>query len=292
MHKKDFSNIFQKIYFKLFDSYLSDKAHGKFILNRWLRSSNIDAPKTFNEKIQWIKLNDRNDLYTKLVDKYSVREYVEGKIGSDYLTKLIGVWDSSDDIDFNKLPDSFVLKTTQASGTNIIVHDKSRINKSEVRNKLYEWLKINYYKIGREWAYKDVQPKIICEELLQDESNAIPTDFKFFCFNGNPKFVQLDLDRFGNHERVFYDMDWKKQDFTLLYPLSYKEIDKPEKFEIMVRLASILSENIPFCRVDLYTLPRVVFGEMTFYPGNGTEQFFPERYDLELGNLINLEIDD
>lgn len=283
-------SIFERLFFKWFRHSMSDETYAKWSMKRRFGNIKIDLenPKTFNEKIQWLKLHDRKPIYTKLVDKYAVREHVESLTDKKYLTKLIGVWDRAEDINFDELPESFVLKTTQASGTNIIVKDKSKLNIKDTLNKLTRWLEINYYKKGREWVYKDVAAKIICEELLADEEGNIPLDFKFFCFNGQPTFVQLDLDRFGTHERLFYDMEWQVQPFGFRFPKSDKEMPIPENFNEMVTLAKTLAKDIPFCRIDFYALPKIIFGEITFYPSNGTAPFHPVEWDLKLGELIKL----
>jgi hypothetical protein len=217
-----------------------------------------------------------------------VREYIASTLDKKYLSELIGVWDRAEQINFDELPNSFVLKTTHASGTNIIVKDKSKLNINDTVRELNNWLEINYYQIRREWVYKDVKPRIICEELLSDQDGNIPSDFKFFCFNGKPTFVQLDLDRFGSHNRVFYDMEWRVQPFEYLYPKSNKTTVRPINLEEMILLAEKISKDIPFCRVDFYHLPKIVFGEITFYPENGISPFHPVKWDLKFGELLDL----
>jgi len=284
----DHFSVFEKIIFKCSRDFMSDKRYAQWSMKRWFGDFDVENPNTFNEKIQWLKLYNRKDLYTQLVDKYSVREYVASTLDEKYLSELIGVWDRAEQINFDELPDSFVLKTTQASGTNIIVNEKSKLNIDDTLKKLNNWLEVNYYKVGREWAYKNVKPRIICEELLSDQEGNIPTDFKFFCFNGRPAYIQLDLDRFGSHERVFYDTQWNHQSFGLYYPKSNKTVPKPDNLDEMIELAKKLSKDIPFCRVDFYTLPKIVFGEITFYPGNGIEAFHPAEWDLRFGGLLDL----
>ena len=248
----------------------------------------METPRTFNEKIQWLKLYDRQPLYTKLADKYAVRQYVNDKIGPEYLNELYGVYESPAQIKYNHLPDSFVMKTTHGSGMNILVHSKREIDINNIAKRLKGWLKLNYYELGREWAYKDIPPKIICEKLLIDENGQPPQDFKVFCFNGTPQFIQVDYDRHLNHTQTFFDTYWKKLSFGKSCPVHDQEIKHPQRLYEMLWAATQLSRCIPFVRVDFYALPQLVFGEMTFYPGNGFSAFHPHEWDLKLGNLLEL----
>lgn len=244
-----------------------------------------ENPKTFNGKIQWLKLHDRNPLYTKLADKYEVRTYVEEKIGSSYLNELHGVWTSHTDINFNTLPNQFIFKTTHGSNWNIICHSKSDLKIPAARKRLKKWLSKNYYDLGREWVYKDILPRIICEKYLGPEI----LDYKIFCFNGEPTLIQIDVDRYSNHRRIFYDVKWNIQLFTVHYPKYAVAIPKPGNLDEMIYVACKLSKNIPFVRVDLYSINGIVlFGEMTFFPGNGFEKFLPEECDYEVGRYLNL----
>ena len=248
----------------------------------------MDQPLTFNEKIQWLKLYDRNPLYPVLADKYAVREYVRDCVGEKYLNDLLGVYTSAEDIPFASLPDEFVLKVTNGSGWNIICPDKQALSWNSSKDKLNKWLRSDYYRLGREWAYKNIEPKIICEKFLRDERGKIPKDFKFFCFNGVPRLIQVDSERFEHHTRAFYDPQWNKLPFELLYPSHQEDMQKPGRLEEMLSVAASISKEIPFCRVDLYSLPRIVFGEITFYPGNGVETFKPEGFDAHWGEHIEL----
>jgi len=223
------------------------------MLNRWLGGGGcIDNPKTFNEKIQWLKLYNRNPKYSKLADKYAVRDYVSRKIGDQYLNELYALYDKPAQINFDKLPNSFVLKATHSSGANLIVLDKSSLDEQKVRATARQWLADNYYQAGREWIYKDIPPRIVCERLLIDDQGKMPMDYKVFCFNGEPHFIQVDVDRFENHTRVFFDTEWLKQEFELLYESAAQVIERPHNLVEILELAQKLAGDIAFVRVDFY----------------------------------------
>lgn len=285
---KDHFSVWHKFAFWLSRRWLDDKTYAQWLLNRWLGGGNITHPITFNEKIQWLKLYNRDPLYHDLVDKYAVRKYVLDKIGDSYLNECYGVYDDPNQIDFSQLPDRFVLKATHGSGMNFLIEDKKKLDSAQVVKQLQEWLQVNYYLIGREWAYKGVKPRLICERLLVDESGNLPLDYKVFCFNGIPLFVQVDVDRFANHTRAFFDTNWIQQDFELLYPLPSEQIICPSHLEEMLNCAQALASTIPFVRIDFYAIPEIFFGEMTFYPENGCGPFRPLEWDERLGKLIKL----
>lgn len=257
---------------------------------------NLKNPKTFNEKLQWLKLHDRRPEYTKMVDKYEAREYIKEKIGEEYLIPLLGVWDSFDEIDFDKLPDQFVLKCNHDSGGLIVCRDKNKLNIEEARRKISKCLKNNYYWSGREWPYKNVKPRIIAEKYMVDEFSEKPErgliDYKFYCFEGTPKFAYVS-DGLEDHSTAninFVTMDWEKAPFRRL---DFKEFDvlpkKPEHFEKMVQLSKILSKNIHFVRVDFYEINgKVYFGELTFFPGGGLVNISPKEWDAKIGKYICL----
>ena len=250
----------------------------------------LKSPKTFNEKLQWLKLNNRNSLYTTLVDKYNVREYIAQKIGREYLIPLIGVYDSFEEIKFDQLPNQFVLKCTHDSGGIIICKDKSKFNIDFARKKINKCLKKNFFYHGREWPYKNVTPRVICEKYMTDESGIELKDFKIFCFNGEPKLIQVDFNRHVAHKKNIYDTQWNLLDLSYNYPndINYS-IQKPKMFYKMLALARILSEGIPFIRVDLYSIEeKIYFGELTFFPANGVGKFNPAIYDEILGSWIQL----
>lgn len=251
---------------------------------------NLDNPKTFNEKIQWLKLYYHDPIMTKCADKYLVREYIKEKIGEEYLIPLLGVWDKVDDIDFDSLPNQFVLKVNWGCGQNIIVKDKSKLNIEEAKNKLKNWLNpfSNHYYWSYEWQYKNIEPKIICEKYLEQIDEQI-YDYKFFCFNGIPKYIQVDIDRFSNHKRCIYDTNWNKLEFTNNYPLYNKDIEKPKKLSDMLKISKILSKSFKFIRVDFYIINNMpIFGELTFTHENGFGKFIPIDWDYKFGKLLEL----
>ena len=252
---------------------------------------NLKEPQTFNEKIQWLKLYDRKPEYSNMVDKYEVRKYITEKIGEEYLIPLVGVYEKFEDINFEKLPDQFVLKPNHTSGNVFICTDKSNINYNKLKKEVNAWLKRRYYWVHREWQYKDVKPKIICEKYLKDDSLDGLKDYKFMCFNGEVKcsFICSNRNSQKGLNIDFYDMDWNLLPFQRHYPRSGILIPKPKNFDKMVEISERLSRNIPFVRVDFYeTNGQLYFGELTFHPGSGYEEFTPESYDYLLGSWIKL----
>jgi len=251
---------------------------------------NFSNPQTFNAKINYLKLYDRNELYFKLVDKYEVRQFVKEKIGEKYLNKLYGVYENISDLDFDSLPNSFVIKATHGSAWVLICDDKNKFNFIKAKKKINFWLSNNFYELWGEWVYKSLKPRFICEKFLKNKNEASILDYKFYCFNGEPKFVHVDLDRANRHERNFYDLSWKRMPFGLCYPQSKREAKKPNQLKLMIKLAKKLSSDFMFVRVDFYEIKnQVIFGELTFNPGNGLELFSPEKYDKQIGDLLNLD---
>lgn len=253
------------------------------------KNLNLDNPKTFNEKLQWLKLNNRNNMYTKLVDKYEVREYVSKVIGSNYLIPLLGVFDSYKEIDFDKLPNQFVLKLTHDSGTVIICKDKTKLNRKQTISKLKKGLKRKYFYLYREWPYKNVKPRIIAEKYMKDNNSSVLNDYKFYCFNGEPKMMFIITER-GNDPKInFFDMDFNEINLHQRFKKGEKKLEKPKKFDEMIKLARKLSYGIPHVRVDFYIINgKVYFGELTFFDSAGLEKFEPEKYDEILGSYIDL----
>ena len=250
---------------------------------------NLKNPKSFNEKIQWLKLHDRKTEYTQLVDKYEVRQYIARTIGEDYLIPLLGVFENFEEIDFNALPDQFVLKPNHTSGNVYICEDKSKLDYAELKEKMTMWLKRRYYWSHREWPYKNIKPRIICEKYMADESGIELKDYKIFCFNGEPKLIQVDFDRHKNHKRNLYTLDWQYLNARIKCPNDPSVIiPKPERLSDMLCLAIKLSKNIPHVRVDLYSvLTKIYFGELTFYHGSGYEKFDPDSLEMKMGNWIS-----
>lgn len=258
-------------------------------LQYWIkmgRKLNLKNPQRFTEKIQWYKLFYHTPLMTKCVDKHEVRNFLKSLGMSDYLIPELGVWDRAADIEWNVLPESFILKTTNGSESNIFVHSKSTANKKEICEKLNNWItqtKLNY---GREWAYNGVKPRIIAEPIISsdDQHGQGLDDYKFFCFNGQVKMMWIDYDRFGIHKRVLYNPDGRPLNVRCTY-ISPEDFKYPkEEFETLLPIAKKLSEGFPHSRIDLYYVKRKpYFGEITFYSGSGYEPFDSDEYDLELG---------
>lgn len=250
---------------------------------------NLENPQTFNEKLQYLKLYDRNPLYMHLVDKYKVREYVAEIIGEEYIVPLYGVWDDFEEIDFSKLPNTFVLKTNHDSSGAIICEDKEKFDIERARKKINYSLNRNYFYAGREWPYKNVKPRIICEKYLEDTSDLGLKDYKFHCFSGKPVAMFVATDEKGSRRMDFYDMNFTPLDMNHGHKNNSHMIEKPEKFDKMINLARQLSKNFPYVRVDFYELEgKIYFGELTFYPASGFREFTPSEVNIEYGNLIDL----
>lgn len=257
---------------------------------RWIDFSH---PVTFNEKLQWLKLHDRNPAYTQMVDKYEVRRYIGNKIGEQYLIPLLGVWDHVEDIDFDSLPSRFVLKCTHDSGGLIICKDKSQLDTAAARLKLKNSLRRNFYYYSREWPYKDVKPRIIAEQYMEEEGADSLKDYKIFAFDGVPRFIQVDFDRFTDHKRNLYTPDWEYMEAGIQFPSDgTRIIERPENLEEMLSLSSILSTGIPHVRTDFYSIRgKTYFGELTFFHGGGYETFTPASLGVRLGSFIHLPQD-
>ncbi len=273
--------------FRLLPDKIYLKIKYKLVIGKKL---NLQHPITFNEKIQWLKLYDRNPIYTKLVDKYEVRKYIEDVIGEEYLIPMIGFYDSFREIDFNALPNQFVIKPNHTSGNVFICKDKSKINLNKLKKEVNRWLKRRYFWIHREWPYKNVKPKLVCEKYMVDESNVELKDYKIHCFDGVPKMIQVDFGRFSNHRRNLYDIEWNYIDASILYPQDPNtEIKKPTNLGKMIEISSILSKSFPYVRVDLYVIEsNIYFGELTFHHGAGYEKFTPNDLGNKMGDWIKL----
>ena len=250
------------------------------------KTLDLTNPITFTEKLNWYKLNDKDPLMSKCADKYAVREYVESKGYEENLNQLYGVYDNPDQIILDTLPDSFVLKATHGSHMNIIVKEKKNLNWSRSKIMMNQWLRQNIYWSGREWVYKDIPRKIIAEQYLEDESGSL-RDYKFYCFHGIPRYVDVDSDRFTNHTRNYYDMDWNYLSLTCSFANNDPTaiIDKPEQFEMMTKMATDLSQPFQFVRVDLYEAKgKVYFGELTFFQDGGFPGYSDE-WDRRIGGM-------
>jgi hypothetical protein len=273
----------------------------KFIPDSWMlkfqykikmgRNLSLKKPSRWTEKLQWYKIFYRTPLMTQCADKYEVREYIKSKGLERILVNLYAIYNSAEDINLDSLPQKFVIKTTNGSGTNILCKDKSQINLVKVKQSLRDWMDRDNYSVGREWSYKDIVPKIIVEEYLEDVNNPFDgiNDYKFLCFNGKAEYVVLDVDRHINHRRNIYDSNWNFIDVSTDYPNFGDCMDKPDGFEEMLKVANILAKDFPFVRVDLYWVNgQVYFGELTFYPWTGYVQFTPDHFDIKLGQQFIL----
>jgi hypothetical protein len=274
--------------------WASNQHKTKVITDTFIRGAgyepNIVRPTTFNEKIQWLKLHYRDDLMTVCTDKYAVREHVEREIGAEYLVPLIGVWDTPEKIPFDELPQKFVLKTNNSSGTNIVCTDKSALDRDAAIAQLTEWMRpeANHYNFTYEWCYKNIAAKILAEEFI-DALDGDLLDYKLLCFDGKVRYIFVCSERKTGLKVDFFDTDWNHLPFTRHYPNSDKAIPRPERLAEMISVAETLAAPFPFVRVDLYEIEsRVQFGELTFYPGGGFEAFDPHEWDERLGTAIRL----
>lgn len=251
---------------------------------------NLDSPTTFNEKLQWLKLHDRKPIYTQMADKYGVREYIERKIGKEYLVPIYGCWDSVEDIPFETLPQKFVLKCTHDSGSVILCTDKSALDIKETKKKLKKRLKKNPYWWAREWPYKNIKPKVIAEHYLIDEGHEFLPVYKFFCFNGVPKIIQqIQNDKQENETVDYFDTEWTRLNIKQRFPSSETPVKKPKQLDEMLEIAGKLAEDTCFLRVDLYIInEKILFSEHTFYTDAGYSIFEPESWDKVLGEWIDL----
>ena len=272
-------------------NWMSDEQYLKIAF--WARMGklpDIDNPKSFSEKLQWMKLYDHNPLYSKLVDKYEVKPIVAKKIGEEYIIPTIGLWNNADQIDFDLLPDQFVLKCTHDSGGLVICKDKSKLDRDAARKKLTTCLKHSFFWGMREWPYKDVKPRVIAEQYMEDETGEL-RDYKFFCFDGELKALFIASDRTKDVETKFdfFDENFKHLPFTNGHPNADVPPSKPVCFEEMKKLAAILSKGIPQVRVDFYEIRgKVYFGEMTFFHWSGMTPFVPEEWDYTFGSWIKI----
>ncbi len=277
---------------KSFLKKMSDEKYLKMIFkDKMGYPLNLKDPKTFNEKLQWLKLYDRKPIYTTMVDKYEAKKYVAEKIGEEYIIPTLGVWDSFDEIDFDALPNQFVLKCTHDSGGLVICRDKAKLDIEKVRVKIERCLKREYFWIGREWPYKNVKPRIIAEEYLGEDLR----DYRFYCFNGKVKLIYSYYNESNTEgdkpEPATCDIlneAWERMPFRQKSFAGNVIPKKPKAFEEMLKISEQLSKDISFLRVDFYELDRLYVGELTFFPGSGTSPFYPDEWDRTLGDWIKL----
>lgn len=297
MNKKWESRIIRTMY--RFGGCLPDEIYTRLIYRlKTGKRLNLKNPQTFNEKLQWLKLYDHNPLYTTLVDKYAVKQWVADKIGSEYVIPTLGVWDRPEDIDWDSLPDQFVLKTTHGGGGDgvVICKDKAKINKAEVLARLRKSMKTDPYKRLREWPYKNVPRRIIAEKFMQDygrPDNKDLVDYKFYCFDGKPYYCQVIRDRHSNETIDFYNMEWNLMPFVGVNPNGRNgntPVERPAGFDSMVKICERLSKDLSFSRIDLYEINDTeYFGEVTFFPGGAVGHFSPDEWNYRLGDLVKLE---
>lgn len=276
-----------------FFNWLNDKQYLTIAFwARLHRRLNLDNPRAYNDKLQWLKLYDRNPLYTKLVDKYEVKPIVAEIIGERYIIPTLGVYDKFDEIDFEKLPNRFVLKCTHDSGGLVVCKDKASLNIEQAQKVINQSMRHNYYYGMREWPYKNVRPRIIAEEYMEDSQYGELRDYKFFCFDGVVKALFIASDRMNKNEETkfdFFDENFNHLPFRNGHPNASVMPKKPKCFDEMKSLAAKLSRGIPHVRIDLYEVDgRVYFGEMTFFHWSGMTQFEPIEWDYKFGEWIKL----
>lgn len=274
-------------------NWMSDEKYIKRMFKATVGNElDLDNPKTFNEKLQWLKLNNRKDIYTVMVDKYEAKNYVSKIIGEEYIIPTIGVWDNFDEIDFELLPNEFVLKCTHDSAGIVICKDKTSFNLKMAKKKIDKSLKKNFYYRGREWPYKNVKPRLIVEKYMEDSKRNELIDYKFYTFSGEVKAVFVASGRQnGKTKADYFDANFTHLDFTWGYDQAETRPDKPENFDKMKELATKLSSDIPHLRVDFYEVDgRIYFGELTFFDGGGFQSFNPEKWDRIFGDWINLNL--
>lgn len=291
-----YTRIFDALNYRKMLNWLPDKIFLKAAFRaRFGRKLDLNNPKTFNEKLQWLKLYDRKPEYTKMVDKYLVRDYVKEKIGEEYLIPLLGVWENPEKINFDELPMQFVLKCNHNSGLGMcICKDKNSLDINKVKAELKKGIDQNYYLTGREWPYKDVPRRIIAEKYMVDESGYELKDYKFYCFDGKVKLVMINSDRMSLEKTKanYFDENYQPLDFVWGYENAEIPPQKPEKFEEMKYLAEKLSENIFHVRIDFYQTPSgIYFGEITFFDGCGFDAIEPIEWDYKIGSWLKLPME-
>lgn len=285
-------NFYAKLrytYFKM----LTDKSFiQKYYFKHIGQEVDLINPIEYSEKLQWLKLNWYDSYAIKCADKYEVRSIISQKVGSKYLNELYAVYNSVDEIDISKLPKSFVLKATHSSGYNFVCENKNLVDWQMKFKELKKWLNHNYFWETREWVYKDIKPRIICEKYLSESEEVTSlTDYKIYCFNGEPMYCQVIRDRGSGGTIDFFDKEWNHMEFTGLQrlPHSSEKIEKPKKYKEMLEISKTLSKDFPFVRVDFYYVnEEIFFGELTFFPRSGFGTFDPPEWNARIGNLLQL----
>lgn len=283
--------LLRKVNQKFQEILLSPEVYlAKRFKKRTGRELNLKKPLSFSEKLQWLKLNEFKPIMTNMVDKVEVKHLVEKKIGNSHVIPTLNVYERASDIDYAYLPEEFILKANHGSGWNFLVLDKLKSPQEKAIKYFAHWLRKSYYPGSKEIPYKFVKPKVIAEPLLRDDGGELPRDYKIFCFDGVPTFIQVDIDRFTKHTRAIYDADWKKQAYSIGYEIFPGEIERPTCLKELLELSKVLSANWRFVRVDFYICNnKIYFGEYTFFPGGGMEQFTDFNADLTWGSKIKLD---
>ena len=255
------------------------------------KTLHLQKPETYGEKLQWLKLYDRKAVYAQMADKIGARDFVARRVGEKYLIPEIARYNRVDEINWDALPDRFAMKCAHASSANILCRDKALLDIPAAKAKLETWMKRNWYWVSREWPYKQIPPRILVEEFL-DAGMDVPRDYKILCFDGEPKYIIVDFDRYTQHTRNYYDTQWNRVNVANRHPNYEGPVEKPNCLEEMLQVARVLSKGIPHVRVDLYEVKgKVYFGELTFFHGYGMEEYSPETFEYELGKMIHLPCD-
>lgn len=284
-----FTNL-KELYYKYFISDI-DLIKRNF-RKRLGREAEVNNPNKYNDKLQWLKLNWYDPLATMCADKYEVREFIKESIGEKYLNELYAIYESVNQINIENLPDSFILKGTHGSGFNIVCRDKSMMNWDKEFKKMRRWMKNNYYFQNREWVYKDIKPRLVCEKFIEQDDGTELRDYRFFCFNGEPKFITVDFSITDKKKtrRNLYDLEWNLMSEEISYPKELNiKVDRPVKLDEMINLSRKLSSSFPHARVDFYYIKeKVIFGEITFFPQNGMGVIKPLEFEKEMGDWLKL----
>lgn len=276
-------------------NWMSDEQYLRILYRLAMRERlDLENPNNYNAKLQWLKLNDRKDIYSVMVDKYDAKQYIASVVGEEYLIPTLGVWNNFEEIDFASLPNRFVLKCTHDSGGVSICRDKENYDIDRARKKIQKSLRRNYYYLYREWPYKSLKPRIIAEEYMEEgdgegEENVL-TDYKFFCFDGVPKIMYISKDKAQQPYTDFYDMDFNHLPIHVKDPNSDVKREKPKEFDLMKRLAEALSKGMPHLRVDFYVIKEKIYvGELTFYHNGGVTRIQPDEWNIKMGEWIQIK---
>ena len=281
--------FFETYKFVKYDLISDEKTIKYRFRKKFGKELDLKNPQTLNEKINWLKLNDRRPLHTMCADKFLVREYISDKIGAEYLIPLLFHTKDPKDLVSENLPDiPFIIKTNHDSGGVFIVRDKSKLNFKRAQLDFSRFLKNNYYQESKEWQYKNITPRILVEKLLLNKENKIPFDYKMHCFNGQLNFTQVDLDRQQNHTRNLYDRDWNFIPCKWKYD-NGRQLEQPINYDKMKYLAEKIAQDFIYVRVDFYSVDnKIFFGELTFHSESGLSKFNPTKYDLIFGEQLKL----